>query len=131
MSAHSFSPDARLPVQLVDNAELAYVMTRYRQTHDLLHTLLEMETNLLGEIAVKWVEGLQYGLPLGLIGGLVEPFRLMPKHRRRYVQRYLPWAIRCGRDAHFLLNLYYEERWHQSVEELRREWLIPQLPKEE
>ena len=44
------SPDTRLAVRFVDDPELAYVMLRYRQTHDLVHTLLGMPTNMLGEL---------------------------------------------------------------------------------
>ncbi len=45
------SPDTRLPVRFVDDADLAYVMQRYRETHDLVHTLLGCPTNMLGIIA--------------------------------------------------------------------------------
>jgi len=43
------TPDSRADVKFVDNEELAYVMQRYREVHDLLHTLLGMPTNMLGE----------------------------------------------------------------------------------
>lgn len=43
------TPDSRADVKYVDNEELAYVMQRYREVHDLLHTLLGMPTNMLGE----------------------------------------------------------------------------------
>lgn len=47
----------------MDSEELAYVMLRYREVHDLLHTLLGMPTNMLGEsssfteslFVIKWV----------------------------------------------------------------------------
>ncbi len=55
-------------------------MRRYREVHDLLHTLLGMPTNMLGEVVVKWVEGIQLGLPLGILGGLAGPLRLGPKY---------------------------------------------------
>lgn len=35
-----FDPDARRPVNFVDDVDLAYVMLRYRQLHDFMHTLL-------------------------------------------------------------------------------------------
>jgi ubiquinone biosynthesis protein Coq4 len=47
------TPDSRLPVQFVDDVELAYVMQRYREVHDLFHTLLGMPTNMLGNYRVK------------------------------------------------------------------------------
>lgn len=43
------TPDSRADVKFVDNEELAYIMQRYREVHDLLHTLLGMPTNMLGE----------------------------------------------------------------------------------
>lgn len=42
------TPDSRADVKFVDNEELAYVMQRYREVHDFLHTLLGMPTNMLG-----------------------------------------------------------------------------------
>lgn len=33
----------------------------------------------------------------------------------------VPWAIRSGRNASCILNVYYEQRWEQSVESLREE----------
>lgn len=43
------SPDTRAPTRFVDDEELAYVIQRYREIHDMLHTLLGMPTNILGE----------------------------------------------------------------------------------
>ena len=72
-------PDDRPPVKFVDDPELAYVMVRYRETHDLVHTLLGMPTHLLGEIIVKWVEALHTGLPMCITGAMLAPVRLGPK----------------------------------------------------
>lgn len=44
------SPDTRMPAKFVDDEELAYVIQRYREVHDLMHTLLGMPTNMLGEL---------------------------------------------------------------------------------
>jgi len=38
-----------MPPKFVDDEELAYVIQRYREVHDLMHTLLGMPTNMLGE----------------------------------------------------------------------------------
>ncbi|KAK9392478.1 ubiquinone biosynthesis protein COQ4 mitochondrial like [Crotalus adamanteus] len=43
------SPDTRMPARFIDDEDLAYVIQRYREVHDLLHTLLGMPTNMLGE----------------------------------------------------------------------------------
>ncbi|XP_043224836.1 ubiquinone biosynthesis protein COQ4 homolog, mitochondrial-like [Amphibalanus amphitrite] len=122
------TPDSRDPVRFVDDAEQAYVMQRYRESHDLVHTLLGMPTNLLGEVTVKWVEGLQTGLPMCVGGGLLAPLRLKPKHRQRFRTECLPWALRAGRDARFLLSVYWERRWEQPLAELRQELGVPPPP---
>lgn len=49
------SPDTRMPPKFVDDEELAYVIMRYREVHDLMHTLLGMPTNMLGE--QQWAQG--------------------------------------------------------------------------
>jgi ubiquinone biosynthesis protein COQ4 len=64
MDARGFTPNNRDPVRLVDDIELAYVMTRYREVHDFWHVLLGLNADLLSEIAQKWVEMLQTGLPM-------------------------------------------------------------------
>ena len=51
MNQQNVSPDTRLPVRFVDDVDLAYVMQRYRETHDLVHTLLGCPSNMLGIIA--------------------------------------------------------------------------------
>jgi len=55
LSQHCFliqkvTPDSRGSVQFVDDVQLAYVMQRYREVHDLFHTVLGMPTNMLGNI---------------------------------------------------------------------------------
>lgn len=66
-------------MSFVDDPDLAYVMTRYREVHDLFHTVLGMPTNMLGEVTVKWFEAIQTGLPMCALGALFGPIRLGPK----------------------------------------------------
>lgn len=64
----------------MDDPQLAYVMTRYRECHDLVHTILGMPTNMLGEVAVKWIEALNIGLPMCYGGAVFGAMRLRPKY---------------------------------------------------
>lgn len=73
------TPDSRLAVQFVDDPELAYVAQRYREVHDLIHTLLEMPTHMLGEVTVKWVEAIHTKMPMCSTGALFGAVRLRPK----------------------------------------------------
>lgn len=118
---HKVSPDTRMPTKFVDDEELAYVIQRYREVHDLMHTLLGMPTNMLGEVVVKWFEAIQTGLPMCVLGAAFGPLRLNAWKLRILTTDLIPWAIRSGNNSNCILNYYYENRWEQSVESLRHE----------
>lgn len=68
-----------MPVRFLDEPDLAYVMTRYRESHDLIHAALNMPTNMLGEVTVKWIEALNIGLPMCWGAAVFGAARLRPK----------------------------------------------------
>lgn len=127
LDSNKVTPDSRDMVQYIDDINLAYVLQRYREVHDLLHTILYMPTNMLGEVTVKWVEGFQTRLPMCIGGGLFGAVRLAPKQRKNYVEHNLPWAIKTGMTARFFLNTHFEKRWEQPMDELLRELNIKPL----
>ncbi|NXN15182.1 COQ4 protein, partial [Indicator maculatus] len=115
------SPDTRMLPKFVDDEELAYVIQRYREVHDLMHTLLGMPTNMLGEVVVKWFEAVQTGLPMCVLGAAFGPVHLSARKLQVLATQLVPWAIQSGRNASCILNVYYEQRWEQPVESLREE----------
>lgn len=115
------TPDTRPMVQFVQDVNIAYVIQRYREVHDLIHTTLEMPTHMLGEVTVKWVEAIQTRLPMCIGGAVFGATRLKPKHRGLYRNYYLPWAIQTGNNSKFLVNVYFEKRWDQPLSELHKE----------
>ncbi|CAB3238619.1 unnamed protein product [Arctia plantaginis] len=127
MTENKITADSRLPVQFIADPELAYVMQRYREVHDLVHATLFMKTTMLGEVTVKWVEGIQTNLPMCVSGGIWGASRLKPKHRQLYLKYYLPWAIRTGNNAKFLQGIYFEKRWEQDIDDLHKEFNIVRL----
>ena len=64
LKRNNITPDSRKPVLFIEDDELAYVMKRYREIHDFTHCILDMKTNLLGEVTVKIFEAIQLGLPM-------------------------------------------------------------------
>lgn len=126
-SDNQVSPDTRKEVQFVDDIELAYVMQRYRELHDIVHTILRQPTTIKGEVIVKAFEAVQTRLPLCILGGLVGSLKLSHQERLEYFGRDLPWALRCGNECKLLMNVYFEERFEQDMEELRRELNIKLL----
>ncbi|XP_040180410.1 ubiquinone biosynthesis protein COQ4 homolog, mitochondrial [Rana temporaria] len=127
LDVNNVTPDTRMPVRFVDDEELAYVAQRYREVHDLMHTLLGMPTNMLGEVVVKWFEAVQTGLPMCLLGAVFGPLRLSAKRKKKLIEL-VPWAVQSGRNARCVLSFYYENRWEQSVESLRKEIGVLPLP---
>lgn len=128
---NNVTADSRPPVQFVKDMELGYVMQRYREVHDLLHSSLKMRTSLLGEITIKWVEGLQTHLPMCIASAVFSPIRLKPKHRGYYRNYYLPWALKTGKGAKFLQGVYFEKRWEQTIDDFYNEMNITafEMPK--
>lgn len=105
-------------------------MQRYREIHDLVHLLVGMPTDMLGEVVVKWIEAIQCDLTMCWGAAVFGAYRLRPKQRRRYLQTHLDWAIQCGQQSHFFMNIYYEKRWEQDIGDLRREMNLPNEPDE-
>lgn len=127
LAAHAFSPEERTPVRWVADPELAYVMTRYREVHDYLHVLSGLPPTVLGEVALKWLEMAQTGLPVAGLSALVGPLRLTSGERRELFTVLAPWAIKASRGVTTpLIAVAYEGLFHLPVQEARdRVGLIP------
>lgn len=110
-----------LQVHYIDDPELAYVMQRYRESHDFYHCILSLPVDVLSELAVKAFEAANLGLPMAALGAAFGHLRLSPARRSRYFKEYVPWAMRCGGSAQSLITVYWEKRWEQDVEEMKRE----------
>ena len=133
---HGYDPDERddirwMPRDTPDQDELAYILLRYRQSHDFWHALTGLPPTVLGELALKWLELVNTGLPLpafsATIGSLIT---LSPSEQLIVAQQYLPWALRVGRQMPFgsLLAVYYEEEWDTPLEALRARLKIEPAP---
>uniref|UniRef100_A0A4W5NUZ0 Coenzyme Q4 homolog (S. cerevisiae) n=1 Tax=Hucho hucho TaxID=62062 RepID=A0A4W5NUZ0_9TELE len=113
------TPDSGADMKFVDSEELAYVMQSYREVRDLLHTLLGLPTNMLGEVAVKWFEAAQTGMLMCILGASLVPLRLSTRcsprqtlllsHSFRFIALRSHCATRCN------VSL----RWEYSVKHLK------------
>ncbi|QDZ18165.1 ubiquinone biosynthesis protein Coq4 [Chloropicon primus] len=129
MSKRGFSPDERPPVRFVDDEELAYVATRYREVHDFWHVIFDCPTTILGELALKTLEYQQTGLPMCALSVAGGQFRLNHADRRILFAHYLPWALRTGSRCKHLLSIEYEKYFDKDLEECRKEWSVETCPK--
>ena len=112
------TPDTRDPVRYIDDPEEAYVMQRYRETHDFTHAITGLPVIIEGELAVKAFEFANTLLPMTALS-LAAIVRLKPVERTRFFEIYLPWAVRNGLKAEEVINLYWEEELETDVGELR------------
>ncbi|KAF5370449.1 hypothetical protein D9615_009720 [Tricholomella constricta] len=115
------TPDTREPVHYIDDPELAYVMQRYRECHDFYHCICNLPVNVESELALKFFEFVNLGLPVAAISAAFGPLRLNSQKRHRLFSEYVPWAFRCGGSARSLITVYWEERWDQNIEDVKRE----------
>jgi ubiquinone biosynthesis protein COQ4 len=122
------SPDTRAPVRyLAADEECAYVMQRYRESHDFYHALTGLPTFREGEVALKAFEFANTLLPMtGL--SVLAGFTLKKGERKRLWDTYLPWAVRNGLKAQEVICVYWEELLEKDVEDLRRELGIEAPP---
>jgi ubiquinone biosynthesis protein COQ4 len=126
MADRHFDPADRDPVdaRLVPDRDLAWVLQRYRDVHDMWHVLNAMPTTLLGELGQKWFEAVHTGLPVAILSSLMGPVRLKPAERRVLVRDLVPWALKAGSTATNLLAIRYEDCLHRDIDDVRREWKI-------
>lgn len=84
--------ESRENVHYIDNVDCAKVYNKYRQSHDFHHLVIgDLPTSIEGEIIIKMFEGINMGLPLGLIGGLASPLHLKDTYIiRQLYSHYLP-----------------------------------------
>ncbi|PNW84693.1 hypothetical protein CHLRE_03g154850v5 [Chlamydomonas reinhardtii] len=128
MGDRRFHANDRPPVRFVDDEELAYVVTRAREVHDLWHVLFDCHTNVFGELALKGLEFVQTGLPMTGLAVLGAQYRLGPGDRELLQRHYLPWALRAGSRCADLLCIYYERHFQDELEQVRKEFRIIPAP---
>ena len=121
------SPDTRSSVKYIDDEECAYVMQRYRESHDFYHALTGLPVFVEGEVALKAFEFANTLLPMtGL--SLFATTRMTPSERMRFWNTYLPWAVSNGLGSKDIINVYWEEELERNVEDLRNELGIERPP---
>lgn len=121
------SPDTRSAVRYIDDEECAYVMQRYRESHDFYHALTGLPIVREGEVALKAFEFANTLLPMTGFA-LLAVATLKKSERQRFWDVYGPWALRNGLRSDEVINIYWEEEMETDVQELRNRLGIEQPP---
>ncbi|KAI8143123.1 ubiquinone biosynthesis protein Coq4 [Fennellomyces sp. T-0311] len=131
LDTEGVTPDTREPVHFIDDEELAYVMQRYRQCHDFYHALTGLGVSVEEELALKWFEWAQTGLPMTAMASIFGPIMRTQATRKRMFDIYVPWAVYTGKSSVPLISVYFEKHFHRQLDELRSELgitLPPHVP---
>jgi len=67
LKRNNVTPDSRLQVRFIKDPELAYVMQRYREIHDLVHTVTGQPTNMLGNQNTAFTSDIDIRFVINLI----------------------------------------------------------------
>ena len=111
------------PTRYVEDEDMAYLMRRFRQTHDVWHALTGLGTKGHEEVIIHAFSWGQMRLP---VSALVIVFGTL-KHivieaRWRALRHALLEAYRNGRDAAPLLTVHWEKMWDQPLAEVRERY---------
>jgi len=131
LEEHEFDPNHRAPVKYISDPELAYVMMRYRQSHDFYHVLTDLPPTIPGELALKYAELFQTGLPICALSSTVGSLKLNSHDRKIWKELYLPWAIKVGTGnatGKKWMSVYWEEEFEKDLIELRGELGVEVAP---
>lgn len=134
MDHNHFTPSGRTVVKHIADPTLAYVMTRYRQCHDFLHTLSDCGRSVEEELAVKILEWKHTGIPLGLLavaGGAPNMTRAQREHIRvywRWASSNAPCCCHGERAVPMYLNVPWEDMMAKEFDEVVAYTGITPLP---
>lgn len=116
-------------MRYIQDPELAYIMQRYRESHDFYHVLLGFGVSLPAELVVKWFELSNFNLPVAALSSVFGPLRIEDSgERRRLWKTYGPWALRAGGKAECLIGVEWEKEWETDIEELRTRFGVEKPP---
>jgi ubiquinone biosynthesis protein COQ4 len=126
LDRHGLSADSQAaPVRYVQDPELAYLMRRFRQTHDVWHALVGLGTRGHEEVLLHAFSWGQLRLPVsGLVVGFGTLKHIVLEGRWATLRFGLSRGYRSGRDAAPLLPVYWERLWAEPIERVRRRYAI-------
>jgi ubiquinone biosynthesis protein COQ4 len=112
----------------VDDPDMAYLMRRFRQTHDVWHALLGIGVTGHEEVLTHWFSYGQLRLPVSaliMVFGTMKHFVL--EKRWGALRHSALEAYRAGRDADQLLGVIWEDQWDEQLDVVRARYNVRPL----
>jgi ubiquinone biosynthesis protein COQ4 len=108
------------PTEFVADPEMAYLMRRFRQTHDVWHALLGLGITGHEEVIIHWFSWGQLRLPVSAMIMVFGTLKHIVLERRWGALRHsMMEAYRAGRDAAPLLGVIWEDLWALPIGNVR------------
>jgi len=112
----------------VDDPDMAYLMRRFRQTHDVWHVLLGLGIPGHEEVIIHWFTYGQLRLPVSaMIMALGTMKHIVLERRWGALRHSMLEAYRAGRDAEPLLSVFWEDLWAEPLDEIRARYRVHPL----
>jgi ubiquinone biosynthesis protein COQ4 len=109
----------------VDEPEMAYLMRRFRQTHDVWHALTELGTQGHEEVIIHAFSWGQLQLPVSAMVVVFGTLKhIVGEARWGALRHALVEAYEHGRDAEPLLPVYWERHWEEPLDAVRSRYRV-------
>jgi ubiquinone biosynthesis protein COQ4 len=112
----------------VDDPDIAYLMRRFRQTHDVWHALVGIGITGHEEVLIHWFSYGQLQLPVSALIMLFGTMKHIVLEQRWTALRHSTLeAYHAGRDAAPLMPVYWEDLWEAPLDEVRARYGVRPL----
>ena len=112
----------------VDDPDIAYLMRRFRQTHDVWHALLGLGITGHEEVLVHYFSWGQLRLPVSALVIVFGSLKHIVLEKRWATLRHSALeAYRDGRDAAPLLSVCWEDLWERPLDDVRAAYGVTPL----
>jgi ubiquinone biosynthesis protein COQ4 len=112
----------------IDDEDMAYLMRRFRQTHDVWHALTNLGTAGHEEVIIHAFSWGQLRLPVSAMVVLFGSLKhIVLEGRWRALRHDLRDAYASGRDAAPLLSVHWESMWDEPIDSVRARYGIRPL----
>ncbi len=121
LDRHALRADSQATqTRYVDDPEIAYLMRRFRQTHDVWHALVDLGTAGHEEVILHAFSWGQLRLPVSALVVLFGTAKHILLEARWWALRKALWeAYRHGHQAEPLLPVYWERHWSEPLDRVR------------
>ena len=109
----------------VDDPVIAYLMRRFRQTHDVWHAVTDLGVEGHEEVIIHAFSWGQLRLPVSAMVVVFGTLKHIVLERRWGALRHALWeAYAHGRDAAPLLPVWWERMWEDDIDVVRARYNI-------